>query len=130
MNRFVRVGAAAAAVLSISALTTPLAHAGTGTVGGYHGDNGKVRVCVQGLRGGDAEVSVGWRTRTIESGDCRTFRGLERGRVYRVVADAENGCRIFRDEQYVRASRDPRTVVFYGRCFDRFRDFDDDRRDR
>ena len=114
MKLITRVAATTTAMLSITALGMPLA-----TSASAASNNGKIRVCVAGLRGGDADVRVAWQSRQIDSGDCRTFRSLRSGRTYRVVADAARGCRIFNDEKYVTARRDPRTVVFYGRCFDR-----------
>ncbi len=111
-----RVVATSTAVLSITALALPMAGAEAAS---SRNDNGKIRVCVQGLRGGEADVYVAGRHRSVDSGDCTTFRGLRAGRTYRVVADADRGCRIYDDRKSVTAKRDGRTVVFYGRCFDR-----------
>lgn len=117
MKAMTRVAATATAVLSISVLAMPLASAAEAAPAGRY--DGKIRVCVQGLRGGEADVRVGGYSREIDSGDCRTFRGLRINRTYRVSADADRGCRLYEDTKWATARRDARTVVFYGRCFNR-----------
>jgi hypothetical protein len=116
MKLLSRVAATGTAVLTITALAIPLASSASAAPARYN-DNGKIRVCVQGLRGGDADIRVAGYRREVDSGDCTTFRGLRSGRTYRVTASPDRGCRIDNSTKWVTARRDGRTVTFYGRCF-------------
>lgn len=121
MKLVTRVAATATAVLSISALSMPLASAAEATSNpGNDRNRGKITVCVNGDRG--AGVRVAGDFEQISRRDCETFRGLRAGRDYRVRAFEPRGCDIRNDRKFVRASRDGRTVFFNVRCFnnDRF----------
>ncbi|MGQ0842635.1 MAG: hypothetical protein ACT4QF_00735 [Sporichthyaceae bacterium] len=111
-----RVAATATAVLSISVLSMPLAGAAE-AASSQRGDNAKIRVCINGDRG--AAVRVAGQFKRIDDGDCETFRGLDRGRTYRVTAFEPRRCDIRNEVKFVRANRDTRTVSFNVRCFGR-----------
>lgn len=118
MRTITRIAATGSTVLAMSAVLAPAAGAVTSD---YYGGSGSIRVCLQlsgdGDEDGGAEVGVRGRSVNLDDGDCATFRGLSRSRVYRVTADPDRGCRIDNDERYVRPSRYRTPVTFYGRCF-------------
>lgn len=84
-----------------------------------------IAVCVSGLQGSDADVSVGSRSASLGSGECAVFTGLIGGRTYEVSAVGACG---LDDSEVVRAvSGQQRRVQFYGDCSTRSYDRSYDR---
>ncbi|MGQ0847152.1 MAG: hypothetical protein ACT4QF_23785 [Sporichthyaceae bacterium] len=127
MKLIARIGVAATTVACLSFVAVPAAGAAEAA-----DRSGKIRVCIEDLGRGEAKVNVGGYVKYIDSGECKTFSNLIRGRVYGVAADSRNRCDIRNDERRVRADRDPRRITFYGDCDrnDRRDNGDRDRRDR
>ncbi|MGQ0847151.1 MAG: hypothetical protein ACT4QF_23780 [Sporichthyaceae bacterium] len=132
MNLAKRMGLTALAVASLSVFAAPVA--GAATTDATARDNGKIRVCIEDVRD-DARVRVDRKTKTIDDGECYTFKNLDRGRVYRVSVDLRDSRRD--QEIWIRAEREARRVTYYGndrrggdRFDDRFDRRNDDRFDR